>query len=112
MLPPQCGVERQRGMVPVREPFFVRGRRHWLWEAAGCTVNRLKRVRFGNVMLEDRMRIGQWRELSDQEMRDLMALAGLEMPAKPRPKTTGPWGGASRRAGGGSGSRTGDKRRG
>ncbi len=62
-----------------------------LWEAAGCTVNRLKRVRFGNVMLEDRLRTGQWRELTEQELRDLMALADLEMPARPKRKAGRPW---------------------
>jgi len=69
-----------------------------LWEAAGCTVSRLKRVRFGNVMLEDRLRTGQWRELTEQELRDLMALADLEMPARTKRKAAGPWGAGPRKS--------------
>ncbi|MGB5835177.1 MAG: pseudouridine synthase [Thiohalocapsa sp.] len=51
-----------------------------LWEAAGCEVSRLKRVRFGNVILGARPLPGQWRELTDEEIDALMALAGLAMP--------------------------------
>ncbi|MBK1648496.1 23S rRNA pseudouridine(2605) synthase RluB [Rhabdochromatium marinum] len=48
-----------------------------LWEAAGCTVSRLKRVRFGNVILGARPLPRQWRELTDEEASGLLALAGL-----------------------------------
>mgnify|MGYP001138401176 CR=1 FL=1 len=51
-----------------------------LWEAAGCEVSRLKRVRFGNVILGARPLPGQWRELTDEELDGLLALAGLEPP--------------------------------
>lgn len=55
-----------------------------LWEAAGCTVSRLKRVRFGNVILGARPRPRQWRELTEEEEAGLARLAGLPapMPAK------------------------------
>ncbi len=47
-----------------------------LWEAVGCRVSRLKRVRFGNVILGARPLPGQWRELSADESRELLVLAG------------------------------------
>jgi 23S rRNA pseudouridine2605 synthase len=51
-----------------------------LWEAAGCEVSRLKRVRFVNVILGARPLPGQWRELTDEEVSELMVLAGLPPP--------------------------------
>ncbi|MCF7991396.1 MAG: pseudouridine synthase [Thiohalocapsa sp.] len=51
-----------------------------LWEAAGCEVSRLKRVRFGNVILGPRPMPGQWRELTDEETAGLLELAGLPVP--------------------------------
>jgi 23S rRNA pseudouridine2605 synthase len=51
-----------------------------LWEAVGCEVSRLKRVRFGNVILGARPLPGQWRELTDDELAALMALADLPLP--------------------------------
>jgi 23S rRNA pseudouridine2605 synthase len=48
-----------------------------LWEAVGCEVSRLKRVRFGNVILGARPLPGQWRELTGTELEELLALAGL-----------------------------------
>lgn len=55
-----------------------------LWEAAGCEVSRLKRVRFGNIILGARPLPGQWRELDDEEIDGLMALAGLSLPEPAR----------------------------
>jgi len=57
-----------------------------LWEAAGCTLSRLKRVRYGNVILGPEVRAGRWRELSADELAGLLALAGIE---KPRPPARG-----------------------
>jgi 23S rRNA pseudouridine2605 synthase len=48
-----------------------------LWEAVGCEVSRLKRVRFGNVILGARPTPGQWRELTGEELDGLLAIAGL-----------------------------------
>lgn len=48
-----------------------------LWEAVGCEVSRLKRVRFGNIILGARPLPGQWRELTDEELDELLAIAGL-----------------------------------
>jgi len=71
-----------------------------LWEAVGCRVSRLKRVRFGNILLGPRMSVGRWRDLTLDELSDLRALAGLErthapvhragaggLPARPRQAT-------------------------
>jgi 23S rRNA pseudouridine2605 synthase len=53
-----------------------------LWEAVGCSVSRLKRVRFGNVILGARPMPGQWREVVGDELAELMRLAGLEPPSQ------------------------------
>lgn len=54
-----------------------------LWEAVGCRVSRLKRVRFGNVILGPRVFTGHWRDLAPDELTDLLALAGMEPPRAP-----------------------------
>ena len=48
-----------------------------LWESVGVQVNRLKRVRFGPVMLDTRLLAGKWRELRSQELEKLLELTGL-----------------------------------
>jgi 23S rRNA pseudouridine2605 synthase len=55
-----------------------------LWEAAGCQVSRLIRVRYGNIALGRRLYSGNWRPLSENELADLMALAGLAPPSPKR----------------------------
>jgi 23S rRNA pseudouridine2605 synthase len=55
-----------------------------LWEAVGCSVSRLKRVRYGNVILGARPTPGQWREVVGEELDALMALAELGPPAAAR----------------------------
>lgn len=62
-----------------------------LWEAVGLTVSRLKRVRYGPVILDSAVKAGRWREVTAEERRDLLALTGLSddqpPPARPaRPK--------------------------
>ena len=51
-----------------------------LWEAAGCRVSRLKRVRFGNVVLGSRVLAGRWYDLSDEELEELLELADMGKP--------------------------------
>lgn len=51
-----------------------------LWESQGVKVSRLKRVRYGNIFIPSHVRVGQWIELDDKEIRDLMLTAGLERP--------------------------------
>ncbi|EXJ16218.1 23S rRNA pseudouridine(2605) synthase RluB [Imhoffiella purpurea] len=53
-----------------------------LWEAAGCTVSRLIRVRYGNVELGRRHFPGNWRPLTEEERATLMDLAGLSQPGR------------------------------
>ncbi|MFY0989639.1 23S rRNA pseudouridine(2605) synthase RluB [Halomonas sp. C05BenzN] len=48
-----------------------------LWESQGLTVSRLKRVRYGNIFLDKRARAGEWTELTQDEVDDLAAQAGL-----------------------------------
>ncbi|MGQ9659534.1 MAG: 23S rRNA pseudouridine(2605) synthase RluB [Thermochromatium sp.] len=67
-----------------------------LWEAAGCTVSRLIRIRYGNVELGRRLFPGNWRPLTDEERAELIALAGLQVLERPRLRRSGlgamkPW---------------------
>ena len=48
-----------------------------LWESQGVTVSRLKRVRYGNIYLDKRTKMGEWIELTQAEVDDLSALGGL-----------------------------------
>ncbi len=58
-----------------------------LWDAVGAKVNRLKRVRFGPVMLETRLPVGRWRELEAREMDQLLEMTGLQKQSrKPAPR--------------------------
>jgi len=50
-----------------------------MWETVGAKVNRLKRVRFGNVMLDAPLPAGRWRPLGEQELAGLLELAGMEV---------------------------------
>jgi 23S rRNA pseudouridine2605 synthase len=61
-----------------------------LWEAAGCTVSRLIRIRYGNVELGRRLFPGNWRPLTDEERAELMALAGLRVLERPRLRRSAP----------------------
>ncbi len=61
-----------------------------LWEAAGCTVSRLMRVRYGNVILGPRVFSGHWRDLTEEELDGLLAVAGMKRPRPPA--ETKPWG--------------------
>lgn len=69
-----------------------------MWEAVGATVNRLKRVRFGPVILDSRITVGRWRNLTADERRALLEVAGL--------KDDRSWGWVTAR-----GQRTSDKRK-
>ncbi|MEJ2214358.1 MAG: pseudouridine synthase [Gammaproteobacteria bacterium] len=45
-----------------------------LWESVGLKVNRLKRVRFGNVFLDSSVKVGQWKDLDEKQTRELIRL--------------------------------------
>ena len=53
-----------------------------LWEAIGVQVSRLKRVRFGNVILDSSVQAGRWRELTEKEQHSLLQLAGMQVPKR------------------------------
>lgn len=52
-----------------------------LWESQGVTVSRLKRVRYGNIFIPSHVRVGQWIELTDTEIKELCVTAGLDTPS-------------------------------
>ncbi|MCU7891542.1 MAG: pseudouridine synthase, partial [Candidatus Thiodiazotropha sp. (ex Ustalcina ferruginea)] len=49
-----------------------------MWEAVGARVSRLKRVRYGSVILDSVLKVGRWRYLSDDEIRELQVAMGLK----------------------------------
>lgn len=49
-----------------------------LWEAAGATVSRLIRVRFGPIVMGDRLFTGKSRPLDADEIKQLLQAAGLK----------------------------------
>ena len=55
-----------------------------LWESQGLRVNRLKRVRFGNVFLPPALRAGMWMEMPQAEVNALSQFAGLKPQKPPR----------------------------
>lgn len=61
-----------------------------MWEAIGATVSRLKRVRYGPVILDSKVRAGHWRELDTTERKAVLAMVGV--------KDDRPWGTFEKRA--------------
>jgi 23S rRNA pseudouridine2605 synthase len=57
-----------------------------LWETVGAKVNRLKRVRFGPVMLDSRLLVGRWREATKEEQEHLLQTVGLASAKEQKPK--------------------------
>ncbi|TNE77114.1 MAG: pseudouridine synthase [Gammaproteobacteria bacterium] len=55
-----------------------------LWESQGVEVNRLKRVRFGPIFMPSYVRRGQWIELDDKALNDLLAAVELSVRKKQR----------------------------
>jgi 23S rRNA pseudouridine2605 synthase len=55
-----------------------------MWEAVGARVSRLKRVRYGSVMLDSALKVGRWRYLHPPEIDALLKTLGLksEKPAR------------------------------
>ncbi len=70
-----------------------------MWDAVGAKVNRLKRVRYGPVMLGERLHVGKSRELETKEMSELLAMVDMEYRPIPRktPKTSNKHTGRKRR---------------
>jgi len=57
-----------------------------LWEAVGAKVSRLKRVRYGPVMFDGRLREGHFREAEASEMKALYQSVEMQMPEPSEPK--------------------------
>lgn len=55
-----------------------------LWESQDLRVSRLKRVRYGPVLIPPFVKPGQWLELGERETIELFRRAGLEPPPKKR----------------------------
>lgn len=55
-----------------------------MWEAVGAKVSRLKRVRYGSVILESALKVGRWRHLTFDEINELLVTMGLPPEKKPR----------------------------
>jgi len=55
-----------------------------LWESQNVEVNRLKRVRFGPIFLPSYTRRGQWVELDERSLNDLLASVKMSVPKKKR----------------------------
>ena len=53
-----------------------------LWESQNVQVNRLKRVRFGPIFLPSFVRKGQWIELDEVSLNDLLASVKMFVPKK------------------------------
>ncbi len=66
-----------------------------LWEAVDLRVSRLKRVRYGSVILDSSLAVGQYRDLDETELQGLLKDAGLTPEttqgkfAKPKAKSRG-----------------------
>ena len=60
-----------------------------LWEAVGCQVSRLKRMRFGTISLPKDLAQGRFRELSVGESAQLINLI-REKPQRERDKKPAP----------------------
>jgi 23S rRNA pseudouridine2605 synthase len=57
-----------------------------LFESQQIRVSRLKRVRYGPVVLPSALKRGQWLELSDEDVVQLYRLLGLPVPKLPAPR--------------------------
>ncbi len=58
-----------------------------LWESQGVKVSRLKRVRYGNIFIPSHVRVGQWLELNNKEIKDLCLTAGITPVRTAQPST-------------------------
>jgi 23S rRNA pseudouridine2605 synthase len=61
-----------------------------MWEAVGARVSRLKRVRYGSVILESALKVGRWRYLSEQEVNELLIDMGHSVARQSKDQRGGP----------------------
>lgn len=67
---------KKNSLVTIREGKFHQVKR--MFEAVGKQVVFLKRISMGNLILEDSLKEGEYRELSEKEVEELKASVGLE----------------------------------
>ena len=58
-----------------------------LWESQGMVVSRLMRIKFGPIALRKGLRQGQYEQLSKEDIKLLMDIVGMKIPAAPEQKT-------------------------
>ena len=68
--------ESSEALVTVREGKFHQVKR--MFQAVGREVTRLHRERFGPLVLDGTLAPGEWRELTEEELRSLRQAAGME----------------------------------
>ncbi|MGN0745997.1 MAG: 16S rRNA pseudouridine(516) synthase, partial [Aristaeellaceae bacterium] len=68
--------EAAEALVTVREGKFHQVKR--MFQAVGREVTLLHRERFGPLALDDTLAPGEWRELTEEELRGLRQAAGME----------------------------------
>lgn len=56
-----------------------------LWESQGVKVSRLIRVRYGPVILTNKIRTGKWIELAEDDVKQLLQMAGMEADVSEEP---------------------------
>lgn len=49
-----------------------------MWNAVGAQVSRLKRVRYGPIILDSAVKVGQWRELDKEERKALLGAVQMQ----------------------------------
>src|SRR5690606_29930492 len=98
----QRGVVLEDGLANFRSIRYAggEGANHWyhvvllegrnrevrrLWESQGLKVSRLKRVRYGNILIPSYVKAGKFVELPAVETRSLYQLAGLRWKAPQKP---------------------------
>ena len=74
----QAGESESVGLVTIHEGKFHQVKR--MFEAVGRTVTALHRLTFGPLDLDTALEPGQWRELTEDEVRALYAAAQMEEP--------------------------------
>ncbi len=57
-----------------------------LWESQGIKVSRLKRVRYGSIILPRSLKLGKWYELEQSQIKELLDLTGLKPEMQSRDK--------------------------
>ncbi|MFV2057328.1 MAG: ribosomal large subunit pseudouridine synthase B, partial [Thiohalomonadales bacterium] len=54
-----------------------------LWESQGLTVSRLSRIKFGPIVLQKKLRRGEYEEIGLKQLQELYATVGMSVPKDP-----------------------------